>query len=94
MLKSSGWAARVLKFACLATLMTTQSVWAQPADETISIEALLSAGWQIAGFTGAVDNWATFTLFRHPNETYLVQCRAGYDATRDPHVKPHCYKLR
>ena len=94
MLKSSGWAARVLKFACLATLVTTQAVWAQPADETITIEALLSAGWQIAGFTGAVDNWATFTLLRHPNEVYLVQCRAGYDATREPHVKPHCYKLR
>ena len=94
MQKSSGCVARVFKFASLAILVTGQSAWAQPADETISIEALLTAGWQVAGFTGAVDNWATFTLFRHPNEAYLVQCRAGYDATREPHVKPHCYNLR
>jgi hypothetical protein len=33
-------------------------------------------------------------LFRHPDQTYLVQCRTGYDATREPHIKPHCYKLR
>jgi hypothetical protein len=93
MLKSSGCAARGL-IACLATAMTIQAVWALPVDESISIEALLKAGWQVAGFTGAVDNWATFTLFRHPTETYLVQCRAGYDVTRQPHVQPHCYKLQ
>jgi len=74
--------------------MTAQAVWALPGDESISIEALLKAGWQVAGFTGAVDNWATFTLLRHPTETYLVQCRAGYDVTRQPHVQPHCYKLQ
>lgn len=94
MLKSSGCAARVLKFTCLATLVTAQAAWAQPADETLSIEALLTAGWQVAGFTGAVDNWATFILLRHPSEAFLVQCRAGYDVTRGPHVQPHCYKLR
>ena len=91
--KSPGCAARVLKFACVAIFVTAQAAWAQPADETISIEGLLKAGWQVAGFTSAVDNWATFTLLRHPNETYLVQCRAGYDVTREPHVQPHCYKL-
>jgi hypothetical protein len=41
-----------------------------------------------------VDNWSTFILFRHPDQTYLVQCRTGYDATREPHIHPHCYKLR
>ena len=93
MLKTSGCAARVV-IACFATAVTAQAVRAQPVDEPISIEALLKAGWQVAGFTGAVDNWAALTLLRHPTETYLVQCRAGYDVTREPHVKAHCYELR
>jgi len=93
MMKISECAARGV-IACFATAMTAQVVWAQPADESISIETLLKAGWQVAGFMGAVDNWATFTLFRHPTETYLVQCRAGYDVTRQPHVQPHYYKLQ
>ena len=67
---------------------------AETADDEPTIEALLKAGWQIAGYTGAVDNWSTFILLRHPDQPYLVQCRAGYDATREPHIKPHCYKLR
>ena len=66
----------------------------RPTDDEPTIEALLKSGWQIAGYTGAVDNWSTFVLFRHPDQTYQVQCRTGYDATREPHIKPHCYKLR
>ncbi len=64
-------------------------------DENISIETLLKAGWQIAGYaTGnqvAVES--AFILFRHPDESYLVQCRASYDVTRSPSVTSHCYKL-
>jgi hypothetical protein len=63
-------------------------------DETITIESLLKGGWTIAGYTSSVDNRSAFILFKHPGESYLVQCRAGYDVTREPRVFSNCYKLR
>jgi hypothetical protein len=66
---------------------------AEPKDEDLTIEALLKGGWQVAGYTGAVDNWSTFILFRHPDQPYLVQCRSGYDVTRQPRTQSHCYQL-
>ena len=58
-----------------------------------SISTLLKQGWQIAGFSQALDNRSTFILFRHPDQAYLVQCRAGYDATRTPSTYSFCYRL-
>ena len=72
----------------------TQPGSAEPADEDLTIESLVKGGWQIAGYTGAMDNWSTFILFRHPDQPYLVQCRSGYDVTRQPRSQSHCYKLR
>lgn len=66
----------------------------QEAGAKIAIEDLLKAGWQIAGYTGADDSRSTFILFRHPTETHLVQCRAGFDVTREPRVQTNCYRLR
>ncbi len=85
---------RVSEFACLAMLAITGPASAQAPNESTSIESLLTAGWQIAGYAGATDNRSAFILFRHSDESYLVQCRAGYDATREPHIQTHCYKLR
>jgi hypothetical protein len=71
------------------------SSWlATAADEPGTIEDLLKGGWQIAGYTGAFDERSAFILFKHPSETYLVQCRAGYDVTREPREFSNCYKLR
>lgn len=66
---------------------------AEPTDENLTIEDLLKGGWQIAGYAGAFDNWSTFILLRHPDQPYLVQCRSGYDVTRQPRTQSHCYKL-
>jgi hypothetical protein len=63
-------------------------------DKDIAIGELLKAGWQVAGYTSTVDNRSTFILLRHADESYLVQCRAGYDVTREPRVHTNCYKLR
>lgn len=63
-------------------------------DKDIAVGELLKAGWQIAGYTSTVDNRSTFILFRHPQERYLVQCRSGYDVTREPRVFSNCYALR
>jgi len=61
------------------------------AEEAPSISTLLKEGWQIAGYSQATDNRSTFILFRHPDQAYLVQCRAGYDATRTPRTYSICY---
>ena len=58
-----------------------------------SIEELLKTGWQIAGYSQAFDNRSTFILFRNPDQSYLVQCRVGYDVTRTPSAYSLCYKL-
>ena len=63
-------------------------------EETITIATLLKGGWQIVGYTGTSDGRSAFILFRHPDEPYLVQCRASYDVTRTPSVTLNCYKLQ
>ena len=67
----------------LATSTLSANVSAA-AENGPAIGELLKAGWQIAGYSQAFDNRSTFTLFRHPEQTYLVQCRVGYDVTRTP----------
>jgi hypothetical protein len=62
------------------------------AEDAPSISTMLKEGWQIAGYSQASDNRSTFILFRHPDQAYLVQCRAGYDATRTPPTYSICYK--
>ena len=81
----AGIALAVLPAAAAAPAGTTQG----PA-----IEELLKGGWQVAGYSQAFDNRSTFILFRHPEQTYLVQCRVGYDVTRSPSVYAICYELR
>ena len=53
------------------------------SDDRPTIESLLKNGWQVAGYTSAVDGYSAFILFRHPDQKHLVQCRAGYDVTRE-----------
>ena len=54
------------------------------AEGEPEIGELLKTGWQIAGYSQAFDNRSTFILFRHPDQSYLVQCRVGYDVTSNP----------
>ena len=69
------------------------STLAQAADETLTVEQLLKSGWQVVGFAGAAGTRTALVLFRHPTETYLVQCLTGYDVTRTPRVVVSCYEL-
>ena len=84
------WSALALSAAILAAPATLLAA----AEENITIETLLKAGWQIAGYTSTLDSRSAFILFRHPDETYLVQCRASYDVTRTPPAHSNCYKLQ
>jgi hypothetical protein len=67
---------------------------AQTTEDKLSIEALLKAGWQVAGYTSTFDNRSAMILLKHPSESYLVQCLAGYDVQRMPRVYVNCYELR
>jgi hypothetical protein len=89
------------KFAALScALAASAAALAFPAhvlaapEEALTIATLLKGGWQIAGYTSTLDSRSAFILFRHPEETYLVQCRASYDVTRTPPVTSNCYKLQ
>ena len=79
--------------ATIATFAVPASIYAAP-EENITIATLLKGGWQIAGYTSTFESRSAFILFRHPDETYLVQCRASYDVTRTPPVTSNCYKLQ
>ena len=78
-----------------AVLLHPQSTQAQPPDaQAVTVESLLKSGWQIAGYSDTSDGWSAFILFRHPSQSYLVQCRAGYDVMREKRVRTNCYELR
>jgi hypothetical protein len=84
-----------MRLVALASVLVSMSAsYSLGAEEKTTIEDLLKRGWQVAGYTTADDSRSTFILLRHPNETYLVQCRAGYDVTREPRVQINCYQLR
>ena len=83
-----------MKLLPLASVLTITGNLALVADDNPSIEELLKTGWQIAGYGQVFDNRSTFILFRHPDQPYLVQCRVGYDVTRNPSTYSLCYKLR
>jgi len=82
-----------LAFGSLLTSALPVSV-STAAENGPAIGELLKTGWQIAGYSQAYDNRSTFILFRHPEQTYLVQCRVGYDVTRTPSTYSICYKLQ
>jgi hypothetical protein len=89
------WNGLTFQRIVLAGLAITVSPATTPAaTQGPAIADLLKNGWQIAGYSQAFDNRSTFILFRHPEQTYLVQCRVGYDVTRNPSVYAICYELR
>jgi hypothetical protein len=64
------------------------------AEPPLSIERLLSEGWEIAGYASGYDNRTSLLLFRHTGMSTLVQCGVLYDVTRTPHTIINCYELR
>jgi hypothetical protein len=64
------------------------------AEPELSIERLLSEGWEIAGYASGYDNCTSLLLFRHAGKNALVQCGVLYDVTRNPRTIVNCYELR
>jgi hypothetical protein len=83
----------ILSATLLALAASTPTRAQEPADQPITIDQLLKSGWEVAGFASNSDNRSTFILFKKPGETYLVQCLAGYDVTREHRVFQNCYRL-
>ena len=75
-------------------LAESASADAEPDTKPISIEGILKSGWDVAGYASAGDNRSAFILFKKSGETYLIQCRAGYDVMREPQIFELCYRLR
>lgn len=86
--------ARAVAFSIFAAGLTAPARAQQKAEDSVTVEQLLKGSWQIAGFTNTFDNRSALILFRHPSETYLVQCRTGFDLTRKPPVYANCYEVR
>ncbi len=91
--RTSGFRAVIAALGCLAGIAPVLAQ-SPDSDDRPSIESLLKDGWQVGGYTSAVDGYSAFILFRHSDKQYLVQCRAGYDVTREKRVQTNCYKLR
>jgi hypothetical protein len=70
------------------------AIGAAVAEPPLTIERLLSEGWEIAGYASGYDNRTSLILFRHPGTNALVQCGILFDVTRNPHTIVNCYELR
>ena len=93
-LNSRHWFDLGRRFAAGGVALTFSAAASYAAGDSPTIEQLLKGGWQIAGYGQAADNRSTFILFRRPDESYLVQCRVGYDVSRQPSTYAICYELR
>ena len=63
------------------------------AQQPLTIEKLLEAGWEIAGYIAVGDN-RSLILFKHSSVKSLVQCSVLIDVTRNPRVVTYCYELK
>jgi hypothetical protein len=77
--------------ACIALAGLSGQVAAQQA--TITIEKLLSEGWEVGGYIAASEN-RSLILFKHKDHRYLVQCSVLIDVTRNPRMATYCYEIK
>jgi hypothetical protein len=64
-----------------------------PQSPGMTIERLLSEGWEIRGYIAAWEN-RSLILFKHHDRRYLVQCSVLIDVMRAQRVVTACYELR
>ena len=64
------------------------------AEPPLTIERLLTDGWEIAGYIGNLDVRTSLILFRRRDVHHLVQCSTLFDVTRAQRVVVNCYELR
>ena len=81
----------VLALACALQLIAFTPTAAQ--QPSLTIEKLLTDGWEVAGYVSAWEN-RSLILFKHKEHRHLVQCSVLVDAMRSPRVLTYCYELR
>jgi hypothetical protein len=87
------WRAWVTALVALTPILGTAQ-----AQSQLTVEQLLTDGWEIAGYTASSALSVSFILFKHRDHTYLVQCSVLYDVTRSQkageRVVSNCYEIR
>lgn len=78
--------------AIAAILAGATPATAQPSGEQLTVEDLLKAGWEIAGYASNFEG-RSLILFKHKDKAYLAQCSVLYDATRANRVVTNCYEV-
>ena len=79
-----------LACALLQLIAPTPTTAQQPS---LTIEKLLTDGWEVAGYVSAWEN-RSLILFKHKEHKYLVQCSVLLDVMRNPRLVIYCYELR
>jgi hypothetical protein len=83
----------VRSLACALLLQLLASTPAAPQQPSLTIERLLTDGWEVAGYISAWEN-RSLILFKHKEYKHLVQCSVLLDVLRNPRVVTYCYELR
>ena len=86
--------AAALALVVLAMTVLMASVGIGNAQTGLTVEGLLSDGWEIAGFGALSFEGRSFILFKHKDRNYLVQCSVLYDVLRTKRVVTNCYEVR
>jgi hypothetical protein len=79
--------------AALALALCAGCAGQVSAQSSVSIEKLLTDGWEIAGYVSAWEN-RSLILFKHKDHKYLVQCSILIDVLRSPRQVIYCYEIR
>ena len=82
---------RALACALIPQLFASMPATAQ--QPALTIEKLLTDGWEVAGYISAWEN-RSLILFKHKEHKHLVQCSVLLDVMRNPRVVTYCYELR
>lgn len=84
-----------IRFINLAALALALIPGAAPAraQSPITVEQLLTGGWEVAGYIAAWEN-RSLLLFKHKDHKYLVQCSILIDVLRTPRQVIYCYEIK
>lgn len=84
---------RCLCVASLGLALTLANMRMAPAQSSVTVEQLLTDGWEIAGYVAAWEN-RSLILFKHKDRKYLVQCSVLIDVLRNPRQVIYCYEIK
>ena len=79
--------------ACALIVALLLSGPAQAQQPSVTIEKLITDGWEVAGYVAAWEN-RSLILFKHKEHKHLVQCSVLFDVLRNPRVVTNCYELK